>query len=280
MVRRRRQEAEGVGGEVGDGGVGGDAGGEAGVGESGGADLNEIVAYNFKRAREMYGWTQDDVADRLERFLGVRLPQASISGIERGYQGRHREFDAQEILAFACCFDVPLIWFFIPPAGDTRRLRNTSDHVNELYALLLGREDQLGLLYERFRELGIEEPTDADHAWGRLTSGRTQRTMWDYRTRRKDLLIALLEQYSDDFDKSIDELGTVVDRLRQVGLKGFVSSTMNDPDYGLPPEHRGKVHLDTLAEVERLLVEERAQIRAQAEKERNEDKSGGGRQRR
>ena len=72
-------------------------------------------------------------------FLGVRLPQASISGIERGYMGRHREFDAQELLAFACCFDVPLIWFFIPPPGDHRQLRNTSDYVNELYSLLLGR---------------------------------------------------------------------------------------------------------------------------------------------
>lgn len=271
MVRRRRQEAEGVSE---------DAGGEARVGESDSADLNEIVAYNFKRVREMYGWTQDEVADRLERFLGVRLPQASISGIERGYQGRHREFDAQELLAFACCFDVPLIWFFIPPPGDRRPLRNTSDHVNELYALLLGREDQLGLLYERFRELGIEEPTDADHAWERLTSGRTQRTMWDYRTRRKDLLIALLEQYSDDFDKSIDELGSVVDRLRQVGLKGFVSSTMNDPDYGLPLEARGNVHLDTPEDVEPLLAEERAQIRAKAKKEQNEAKKGGGSPRR
>ena len=123
MVRRRRQDEE----------VTADGDGRE---SSSLADMNEVVAYNFKRARDLHGWTQDEVADRLAPFLGVRLPQASISGIERGYQGRHREFDAQEILAFACCFDVPLIWFFIPPAGDTRRLRNTSDHVNELYALL------------------------------------------------------------------------------------------------------------------------------------------------
>ena len=130
MVRRRRQEEKGseeTGSEE-------TAVAEEAVGEEGAADLNEIVAYNFKRAREMYGWTQDEVADRLEAFLGVRLPQASISGIERGYMGRHREFDAQELLAFSCCFDVPIIWFFIPPPGDHRRLRNTSDHVNELYA--------------------------------------------------------------------------------------------------------------------------------------------------
>ena len=142
---------------------------------------------------------------------------------------------------------------------------------------MLGREDQLELLYERFREIGVAEPTDANRAWERLSGGRSQRTMWDYRTRRKDLLIALLEQYSDGFDKSIDELGAIIDKLRQVGLKGFVASTMNDPDYSLPAEHRGKVHLDTDEEVERLLAERREQIRSEAEKERNEqaDKKGG-----
>ncbi len=260
-MRRKRQEEKAAEEEV---------AAEDGRGDPASADLNEIVAYNFKRARDMYGWTQDEVADRLEAFLGVRLPQASISGIERGYMGRHREFDAQELLAFSCCFDVPIIWFFIPPPGDHRPLRNTSDYVNELYALLLGREDQLELLYGRFREIGVAEPTDTDRAWERLSGGRSQRTMWDYRTRRKDLLIALLEQYSDNFDKSIDELGAIIDRLRQVGLKGFVSSTMNDPDYGLFPEHRGKVHLDTEEDVERQLAEERARVRTQAEKEGNE----------
>ena len=142
---------------------------------------------------------------------------------------------------------------------------------------MLGREDQLELLYERFREIGVAEPTDANRAWERLSGGRSQRTMWDYRTRRKDLLIALLEEYSDNFDKSIDELGAIVDKLRQVGLKGFVSSTMNDADYGLSPEHRGKVHFDTEEEMQRQLAEGREQIRAQAEKERNEEseKKGG-----
>jgi transcriptional regulator with XRE-family HTH domain len=267
MVRRRRHGEE----ELARGVVGDAEGGR----EPNSADLNEVVAYNFKRARDMYGWTQDECADRLERYLGVRLPQASISGIERGYRGRHREFDAQELLAFACCFDVPLIWFFIPPPGDRRHLRGTSDDVNGLYALLLGREDQLELLYTRFRELGMQEPTDADLAWERLTSGRTRRSMWDYRTRRKDLLIALLEQYHDDFDKSIEELGVIVDRLRQAGLKGFVASTMNDPDYILPPEVRGKVHLDADAEIARLEALERDRAEAeqaeQAEESTNDD---------
>ena len=222
------------------------------------ADMNEVVAYNFKRARDLYGWTQDEVADRLEPFLGVRLPQASISGIERGYKGRRREFDAQELLAFACCFDVPILWFFIPPLDDHRQLRNTSDYVQELYTLLLGREDQLGLLYERFRELGYREPDAADVTLERMSGGqRTGTTMADYRTRRKDLLIAVLDRSSDKFDKAADELGAIVDELRQLGLKSFVAATLNDPDYSASPEHRGKA-INEDAEIARLRAEQKS----------------------
>ena len=64
------------------------------------ADLNEIVAYNFRAARELRGWTQDETPRALEGLLGQRIPQASISAIERAYEGdRRREFDAHEILA-------------------------------------------------------------------------------------------------------------------------------------------------------------------------------------
>src|SRR5665213_2692344 len=123
------------------------------------ADLNEIVAYNFRRARELRNLTQDEAAIRLEPFLGQRLRQASISAIEGAFSGeRRREFDAQEILAFARGFDVPLLWFFLPPPDDNRRLAGTSDFVNELYVLALGRDDQLEILYDRFRELRLPEP--------------------------------------------------------------------------------------------------------------------------
>jgi transcriptional regulator with XRE-family HTH domain len=243
MVRRRRQDEEVT--------ADGDVQESLSL-----ADMNEVVAYNFKRARDLHGWTQDEVADRLAPFLGVRLPQASISGIERGYMGRRREFDAQELLAFACCFDLPIVWFFIPPLDDHRRFQNTSDHVQELYTLLLGREDQLGLLYDRFRELGYREPDVADVTLERMSGGeRTGKTMADYRTRRKDLLIALLDQSSDKFDKAADDLGAIVDQLRQLGLKAFVASKLNDPDYSASPEYRGKA-IDEDAEIARLRAEQ------------------------
>lgn len=110
-----------------------------------GADLNEIVAYNLRRARELRGWTQEEAAAALEPLLGQRLPQASISAMERAYEGeRRREFDAHELLAFALAFDLPLVWFLLPPPGDHRTLQRTSNTVGELYGLVFGRTDQLG----------------------------------------------------------------------------------------------------------------------------------------
>lgn len=203
------------------------------------ADLNEIVAYNFKRARERAGLTQDEVADQLVPFLGQRLTQASISGIERGYGIRRREFDAQEILAFSCCFDLPLVWFFLPPPDDRRRLRGAPEGVHELYKVVLGREDQLEVLYERFRQMGMQEPDEAELAFEELTGKRGERSISDYKTRRKDLLINLLDHEADRLDKAADELGAFFDDLRRFGVRGYVSAAMNDADYGVLPENRG-----------------------------------------
>jgi transcriptional regulator with XRE-family HTH domain len=199
-------------------------------------NLNEVIAYNFRRARELRGLTQDEAALRLEPFLGQRLPQASISALERSWGGdKRREFDAQEILAFACGFDVPLVWFFLPPPGDARRLVGTSDQVNELYTLALGREDQLDDLYTRFRELGMSEPGAQDEAFARVTGSPTRVTLQDYRHRRKELLLALLADYADRVDASADELGAFFDHLRQVGIRGLVAAQLNDSDYAHVP---------------------------------------------
>jgi transcriptional regulator with XRE-family HTH domain len=199
-------------------------------------DLNEVIAYNFRRARELRGLTQEEAADRLEPFLGMRLPQASISALERSWGGdKRREFDAQEILAFACGFDVPLVWFFLPPPGDARRLVGTSDRVNELYTLALGREDQLDDLYARFRELGMSEPGAQDEAFARVMGTPTRVTLQDYRHRRKELLLALLADYADRVDASADELGAFFDHLRQVGIRGLVAEQLNDSDYAQEP---------------------------------------------
>ena len=199
-------------------------------------NLNEVIAYNFRRARELRGMTQPEAAAALEPFLGQLLPQASISAIERSFGGdRHREFDAQELLAFACAFDLPLIWFFLPPPGNHDRLQNTSDRVNELYTLTLGREDQLEDLYTRFRELGMKEPDDHDERHAAVFGAPTPAMLRDYRHRRKEMLLALLAEHADRVDEAADELGAFFDHLRQVGIRGLIAEKADDPELAIAP---------------------------------------------
>jgi transcriptional regulator with XRE-family HTH domain len=77
---------------------------------------NQIVAYNVARARQLRGWTQEQAADALAPYLGTRWSGASFSAVERSVAGgRIREFTADELLALARGFDVPIGWFFTPP---------------------------------------------------------------------------------------------------------------------------------------------------------------------
>jgi hypothetical protein len=50
------------------------------------------------------------------------------------------------------------------------------------------------------------------------------------------MLLALLDQYGDQFDQSAEELGAFFDHLRLVGVRGLVADQLNDPDYQKPPE--------------------------------------------
>lgn len=81
-----------------------------------GMDPNQVVAYNLARARQLRGWTQDEAAAALEPYLGVRWSNASWSQAERSVGGKFvRRFDAEEIVAFARAFELPVTWFFLPP---------------------------------------------------------------------------------------------------------------------------------------------------------------------
>jgi transcriptional regulator with XRE-family HTH domain len=80
--------------------------------------VHQIVAYNFRRARESSGWTQVETSKRLERYLGFKLNQAGVSAIEKTYDSdRRRNIDVAEVVAFARCFGLPIGWFFLPPPG-------------------------------------------------------------------------------------------------------------------------------------------------------------------
>jgi hypothetical protein len=77
---------------------------------------NQVVAWNLAQARSWRGWTQDQATEALERCLGVRWSKATYSQAERSVDGKNvRNFTADEIVAFARAFELPVTWFFMPP---------------------------------------------------------------------------------------------------------------------------------------------------------------------
>lgn len=82
---------------------------------------NQVVAYNLRRARDLRGWKQEDAAMRLAPYGvgGEEWSKAVWSAAERTFDGeRIRHFDADDLIAFARAFDLPIYWFFLPPEQD------------------------------------------------------------------------------------------------------------------------------------------------------------------
>jgi hypothetical protein len=90
----------------------------------------QVVAYNLARARGLRGWSQQQAAIRLEPYLGVRWSNVVLSAAERSYTGKRvRQFTADEVVAFAQAFGLPVVWFFLPPGAD-------ADEEDALYPLV------------------------------------------------------------------------------------------------------------------------------------------------
>jgi hypothetical protein len=75
------------------------------------------------------GWTQDQAAAELAPYLGQRLSPASFSALERSIDGgRIRQFSADDLLALARAFEVPIGWFLTPPPRSDQVDVATPDH--------------------------------------------------------------------------------------------------------------------------------------------------------
>ena len=101
---------------------------------------NQLVAYNLARARRHRGWTQEETVERLAPYLGTKWSTASLSAAERSVTGgRIKQFDADEIVALARAFDVPILWFLMPPPRDEAQGLCTPDapRAGYSYELLL-----------------------------------------------------------------------------------------------------------------------------------------------
>lgn len=77
---------------------------------------SQLVAHNLTRARQLRGLAQAEVAERLSELTGARWTQVTVAQAEGSVSAeRVRRFTANELVALARTFDLPLLYFFLPP---------------------------------------------------------------------------------------------------------------------------------------------------------------------
>ncbi|MDP8976039.1 MAG: hypothetical protein M3N28_06710 [Actinomycetota bacterium] len=115
---------------------------------------SQVVAHNLTRARVLRSLTQSEVAERLSRFTGSKWSQATVAQAEGSVGGqRVRQFTANELVGLARTFDLPVLFFFLPPDDGEGRLM-TDDAKGGLpweylLVLLLGHRDNFSILAGR-----------------------------------------------------------------------------------------------------------------------------------
>lgn len=115
----------------------------------------QVVAHNMARARELRGLTQTEVAQRLSTFTDSRWSQATVAQAEGSVSGqRMRQFTANELVALARCFDLPVLYFFLPPADGPAGLATADAPAKGWpweYLLLLvwGHRNNFGIVADR-----------------------------------------------------------------------------------------------------------------------------------
>ncbi len=118
--------------------------------------VNQVVAYNITRARQRTGKTQRELAESLTRLTGRRWSNVTVSAAERSFDptvGRVRQFDADELIALARAFGMPLLWFLLPP---------DDDHTSTEYAFALGRDADRRWALSGAELLELLIPSEAD----------------------------------------------------------------------------------------------------------------------
>ena len=173
---------------------------------------NQVVAYNIAQARLLRGWTQEQAADALAPFLGTRWSSASFSAVERSVAGgRVREFTADELLALARGFRLPIGWFLTPPAS----LRDVELSVPDVK----GPADRRILLDAVLGTPDSLEPwKEALMAWpaGSGTTAKGKREVADVHGAIDDLVRTRAQMLLRESFGDIDEARAVLDRLRAV----------------------------------------------------------------
>jgi len=193
-----------------------------------GLDVNAVVSYNVRAIRERRGWTQQEVAERLARLTNHLLPQASISAMERGFDGdRRRRFDAHELYLLATVFDVPIVYFFLPPPDSgLKELADTRRPISELYAALLGHEWQLEPVDDRLGDINIQNPDASDKVLAAIFGKEGAAGNWheSFRTWRKKRINEVAREYGDHLDEVASFLAEFAERITTLGPRMYLQS--------------------------------------------------------
>lgn len=192
---------------------------------------NQVVAYNLRMARLLHGWTQTEAAEKLAPYLGVTWSKASYSAAERSIEGgRVRNFSADDLVAFALGFDLPLTWFFLPPDPDIMgRIpllftpsapEGTGDLPGLLLELVFGAPERQAHLDRRLDEILLHMPPELRGRYSQLigrfaglvgmASMRNvlgDLTAWIHNlTDLAGLLEEVKQQTADSIDQAIDDI--------------------------------------------------------------------------
>ncbi len=103
---------------------------------------------NMTAMRKRRGWTQEEFAERLETVLGDRWSIAVVSAAERSVTGKRvREFTADELVALARTFEVPIGSLFLMTADEPSIRLKVPDHreglsSDEILKLAVGTRDE------------------------------------------------------------------------------------------------------------------------------------------
>ena len=99
---------------------------------------SQVVAHNLTRARQLRGLTQSEIAERLSRFTGTPWSAVTVAQAEGSVTGqRVRQFTANELVALAQTFDLPVLYFFLPPEDHSGELRTPQGDLPWEYLLIL-----------------------------------------------------------------------------------------------------------------------------------------------
>ncbi|CAN5869177.1 hypothetical protein BH23ACT2_BH23ACT2_11730 [soil metagenome] len=224
--------------------------------------VHQVVAYNFRRAREEKGWTQDQTSDELAPYLGYRLRQAGVSAIEKTFDSeRKRNLDVGEVAAFARCFDLPLAWFFTPPPemtslplatpGPEDPPEKARANLAELLSIAIGTPTGWEAFVDRIRELlASDADEDATHQAVYYPLGGVTRPEYDEQLdlRRRALRDVRLAQRATPADEVIQQMAGLLVDLVKLTPTGFQALAEEDPESALRLLAEANEHVEPIIE--------------------------------